>query len=144
MTLGQMNLLQVKKLFLDKAAVTRRLDAEALKLLRTVGGRTRLRARSSIRNAPKKRRKGGRRAPYNRTGLLKRFIFFALDPQADSVVTGPIKLDSTSGDVPALLEFGGVQMVKGERASYDPFPFMGPAHDSTMAAVPGMLKDMIK
>lgn len=144
MVIGNLKLVQVKALFLDRPAVTKRLDKATLKLLRTVGGKTRLRARSSIRKAPKKRRSVGKRAPYNRTGLLKNNIFFALDPNVDSVVTGPIKLGGMSGNVPQLLEYGGMGRVDGKPAKYDEFPYMRPAFEYGLKSIDNQLRGMFR
>ncbi len=147
---GGKPLVRIKSLFFDRAAVERRLNKDTLKLLRKVGARTRLRARSKIRPAPKKRRKGGKRPPYNRTGKQKNNIFFSLDPQADSVVTGPILFSGSrtggSKTVPELLEYGGMATNQrtGRAAYYDEFPYMTPAHGEVLGEVPRFLADMVK
>lgn len=125
---------KLKSFFLDRKDVIDRLDNGTAAAFRKVGGRTRLRAKSSIRNPPKKKKFGVRkgRPPFNRTGLLKKFIFFSLDPAANSVVTGPVKLDKASGDdVPRKLEEGD-------------FPYMRPAFEYALQGVGRDFRSVLK
>lgn len=144
------NFVRIKSLFLDRPEVTRRLDRGTVKAFRIVGGRVRLTARNSIRNAPKKaRRKAGRRAPYNRTGRLKKSIFFSVDAEADSLLVGPIKLDGKKTgkeEVPELLEFGGIgrNTRTGEPAVYEGFPYMTPAFERELPRVDDVFRDVVK
>lgn len=138
-----MNFAQVKSLFFDRVGVQRKLDKVTRAKLNKFGARTRLTARSSIRNAPKKdKRPRPGKPPRNRTGRLKTSIFYAFDPAAESVVIGP--LDFGSGrrvTVPRLLEEGG-RNDKGH--SYSQFPFMQPAFELNIAKVNELFKDILK
>src|SRR5690606_17947878 len=110
----------------------------------------------SIRNAPKARTKTGKKSkarrtsrpgepPKSHTGLLKRFIFFSYDPQADSVVIGPTKLNQKSADVLAALEYGGASTnTKGERVAIEARPFMGPAFASELPQLPRLWANSVK
>ena len=139
---------KIKELFLDRAEVTRRLDKGTLKAFRVIGGRVRLTARNSIRTAPKKSRKTGRRAPYNRTGRLKKFIFFSVDPATDSLVVGPVKLEgktTAAEGVPALIEYGGIAQdpKTGESVEHDPFPYMTPAFERELPKTDDAFRNVV-
>lgn len=72
---------------------------------------------------PKQSSKPGE-PPRNHAGHLKKFLYYAFDPQSKSVVIGPAVLPqiSTPG-VPGILEYGGVS----EGSRIEPRPFMRPA-----------------
>lgn len=73
--------------------------------------------------------------PTDRTGLIKRFIFFSWDPATRSVFIGPEKLD-IKGDVPHLLEHGGMGDNNGERVFYKSRPTMQLALDEAKQYLP--------
>jgi hypothetical protein len=106
--------------FLDTDAVKRQIGEGKRKVLTHFGGRVRTEARFSMA------KKAGRKTyndasapgtpPYSHEGSLRRNIFFAYDPAADSVVIGPTALNKIafdqgmqpiSGLIPQILEFGG-------------------------------------
>ena len=138
---------RVKKLFLDRAEVTSRLDKGTATAFRIIGARVRLNARNSIRKAPKKRRSTGRRAPYDRTGRLKKFIFFSLDRETDSLVVGPVKLESVAAEnAPELLEYGGIgrNSKTGESVEYEAFPYMTPAFERERPRISDAFQNVVK
>lgn len=63
--------------------------------------------------------------PRVRAGLLKRFLYYAFDSQSKSVVVGPAKLGGQTGDVPGVLEYGGIS--EGSRIAAR--PYMRPAEE---------------
>ena len=68
--------------------------------------------------------------PYNRTGLLRQFIYFGYERETRSVVIGPMKLNAKvrqSRTAPNLLEFGGTVARDGKSFKYNKHPFMRPA-----------------
>ncbi len=140
--------LRIKHLFFDRAKVRRRVDPAKRKALSRGGAFIRQRARTSIR-----RRKGVSlpgRPPHSHTGLLKKLILFGYDARSDSVVVGPAKL-AKRGQVPSLLEFGGVQRVRrtrharrGRRAFYQPRPYMGPALKKELPQLPTLWRNSIR
>lgn len=75
--------------------------------------------------------------PLSKTGLLKKFIFFAWDDSSKSAVIGPAKFKK--GDVPAVLEYGGsvpVTVTSGKtkrlvNVHIAARPYMGPALKET-------------
>lgn len=125
-----MQLKTAKGLFFDRARVTNAVDRSTRKHLSRFGAFVRTRARSSIRTRRRISEPG--QPPTNRTGLLKRNIFFVYEPSRRSVVIGPVLLNSSSG-APELLEHGGtvIREVKGRsvRMTYRPRPYMGPAFE---------------
>lgn len=126
-----MNLDAAKGLFFDRTRVTDAVDRTTRKNLSRFGAFVRKRARSSIRTRKSISNPG--QPPTNRTGLLKRNIFFVYEPSRRSVVIGPVLLNSSSG-APELLEHGGtvIREVKGRsvRMTYRPRPYMGPAFEA--------------
>ena len=119
-----------KGLFFDRARVINAVDRTTRRNLSRFGAFVRQRARSSIRT--RKRISEPGQPPTNRTGLLKRNIFFVYEPTRRSVVIGPVLLNTTSG-APELLEHGGtvIRQVRGRsvRMTYRPRPYMGPAFE---------------
>lgn len=83
--------------------------------------------------------------PRTRLGLIKKFIFFFYDPQPQSVVIGPIKLNK-EGDAPEVLEFGGVtrSTTTGKRITIEARPYMGPAYKKEQPKLAGMWRDVVK
>ena len=115
-----------KGLFFDRARVINAVDRTTRRNLSRFGAFVRQRAQSSIRT--RKRISEPGQPPTNRTGLLKRNIFFVYEPGRRSVVIGPALLNSSSG-APELLEHGGSVIRKGVRMTYRPRPYMGPAFE---------------
>lgn len=70
--------------------------------------------------------------------LLRRFIFFGVDPSKEEVVVGAMpfrKQPAFSGgivSVPQLLEEGGGEYIGGRLAQYFPRPFVEPAKDAAV------------
>jgi hypothetical protein len=88
------------------------MDAGKRKALARAGAYVRRTAANSIKRA--RRDSDGSfkpsppgQPPRSRTGLLKRFLLFSYDDRSDSVVVGPVRISSLSGQAPMLLEFGG-------------------------------------
>lgn len=127
--------------FIDRAGVNRKLS----KYKRRVLGGTGAFGRSVIRYSIRSGGKGGKisrpnRPPRSHVGLLKRHIYFGVDPTTETVVIGPLVFKSQPkfaggvASIPEVLEFGGtelVQVASGQtRAdSYEPRPYVGPALD---------------
>lgn len=122
----QVSIGKAKTLFFDRP-VMRAVDKKKQKVLSKYGAFVRRTARASIRSRKGRTPRG--RPPANRTGLLKKFIFFVRDPVADSVLIGPAKLNTT--DPP------GVEWLETN------FPFMGPAHEQNLPKLPGMWEDSL-
>ena len=106
--------MKVTKLFFDTKAITNSVAKATQRNLSKFGAFVRTRSRSSIRRRKKSSAPG--KPPSNRTGLLKRFIFFNYDPQAETVIIGPGKTNQiffnkdgqpVTGTVPEVLEYGG-------------------------------------
>jgi hypothetical protein len=126
-----MKLHVAKGLFFDRARVTNAVDRTTRRNLSRFGAFVRRRARSSIRT--RRRISDPGQPPTNRTGLLKRNIFFVYEPNRRSVVIGPVLLNKSSG-APELLEHGGtvIRRIGGRsvRMTYRPRPYMGPAFEA--------------
>ena len=120
------------------------------RVLSRFGAFVRQRARSSIRRRKRPGRPG--EPPTNRTGLLKKFIYFGYEARNRSVVVGPAKLNQRSPydntTVPELLERGGtvngVRRGKRKRMRYRGNPYMGPALRAEEPRLPAMWKNSIK
>lgn len=137
-----------KKLFFDKKAVMSAKERAEKKVLGRFGAFVRRDARSSIRKRKAVSKPG--KPPTDRTGLLKKFIFFVYDKTIGSVVIGPARLNTTKNKkAPELLEVGGTSklMFHGKKtpADYKARPYMGPAFESNKQKhMPGMWKDSLK
>jgi hypothetical protein len=101
-------------MFFDRKPVRDATEAAEKRTLSRAGAFVRTRARGSIRR--RKRASNPGQPPTNRTGILKRFIFFGYEPATSSVVIGPTKTNQVfwgptgrpeTGTVPNVLEFGG-------------------------------------
>lgn len=133
--------MRVKDLFFDRPKVQRAVDRARRRALSKAGAFIRQRARTSMR-----RRRGSSEPgspPHAHEGSLRRLLFFAYDPSADSVVVGPVGFRRS--DAPNTLEFGGaatvtrrrtrprsggkrvVESLPGGRVRIEARPYMGPA-----------------
>jgi hypothetical protein len=143
-----MRLPQAKAFFFDRQAVTSRVDRATVRVLSKMGAFVRTRAKGSIRKRKRVSEPGS--PPSSHTGQLKNFIFFAYEPQAKSVVVGPIKLNMKSANAPSLLEFGGTSVVTdrkrggGQVAIYRPRPFMQPALEAERDKFAGLWSNTVK
>ncbi|MCR4415291.1 MAG: hypothetical protein NUV77_23005 [Thermoguttaceae bacterium] len=105
---------QVKRLFFDTERVVRATDKAQRRVLSKFGAYVRRGAKSSIRKRRAPSPPGT--PPSSHTGVLKRFIFFAYEPERHNVVIGPAKTNQVffdrdrrpvRGTVPSVLEYGG-------------------------------------
>ncbi|MEN6387119.1 MAG: hypothetical protein ABFD79_18220 [Phycisphaerales bacterium] len=133
------SLCKVKTLFFDRPAVVKAVDSATRKVLNRIGGMIRLTARRSIKKAPNRKAvsKAGK-PPLSHTGLLRNHIYYSFDPQARSVVVGPVALRAKGKNVPRILEYSGNTRIKGKNVHIAARPYMGPAlavNKSRMAAV---------
>jgi len=69
------------------------------------GALVRQRSRRSIRKRKQASKPGS--PPTNRTGVLKRYIYFGYDSNRRSVVIGPVIAPGKAGKAPETLEYGG-------------------------------------
>ncbi|MDB5294903.1 MAG: hypothetical protein JWO31_886 [Phycisphaerales bacterium] len=132
---------RVKSQFFDRRAVVEAIGRTRAAVLSKVGAFVRQRARSSMRRRKAVAAAGG--PPSAHAGNLKDLLFFALDPEAKSVVVGPVPF--VKGEAPHLLEFGGTVQrgTPGGRtrtARYHGNPFMAPALQAEAEA--GTLTDV--
>ena len=136
--------------FFDTKAVLDRVTPAERKVLSAFGAFTRKRARQSIRF-----RKKGVSSPggppfahtKDRVASLKNILFF-FDPQRESVIIGPVKLNSSRNLVPQLIESGGTGEVvvkrKRKTARFQPRPFMRPAFTQELnTSLPKLWRDAI-
>jgi len=100
--------------FFDTDFVKAAVDAAKRANLSRQGAFVRTAARSSIRSRKKSNQPG--KPPSSHEGTLKRFLFFAYEPDRESVVIGPAKTNQVffgndgrpvSGTTPEVLEHGG-------------------------------------
>lgn len=145
---GKGNLAKVTSLFFDRKTVIDYLDKRTRTVFARFGAYVRKAAQWSIRPAPKDKWSSidGRNVrmlrtsrpgdpPYSRTGLLKRFIYYSLDPSVKSVVIGPVRLSKGTISVPSVLEYGGISEAydpierKFRKVHIAPRPYMHPAFE---------------
>lgn len=141
----EMNLANVKKLFFDRKAVMDAVSRAQRAVFSRIGAFIRQTARSSIR-----RRKGTSkpgRPPNSHTGLLRDHIFFAYEPERKGVVIGPIRLNTSDGTAPRLLESGGSttwqEQGKRERVVYLARPYMRPALEKELPRLPALWRNSV-
>lgn len=157
---------QAREKFFDRRKIESAVDSGTRKVLSRFGAFVRRRAKSSIRKRKKVARPG--RPPTNRTGLLRKFIFFVFDAVRRSVIVGPAKLNrggpNEPDDAPEVLEHGGgtlrrllvvedadagrpsfvsTRKAPLKRVRYEPRPFMGPAMTKELPELPEMWRDSI-
>ena len=141
-------LVQVKRLFFDRQAVTDAIDKTTRRLFSRFGAFVRRTARQSIRTGGKSNKVSlPGQPPRSHTGLLKRNIFFSYEPAERNVVIGPVALNAVkAGDpVPQVLEHGGASINrKGRRIIIEPRPYMQPAFEKELESLPPMWRDSIK
>lgn len=103
-----------KHWFFDREKVIQAAGRAKKRVLSRFGSFVRRDARKSIRNRKKVSKPG--QPPSNRTGILKRFIYFVYDATQKSVLIGPAKTNQiffngdgepVTGTVPEVLEYGG-------------------------------------
>ena len=142
---------RMKGLFFDSKKVLDATTRAERRVLSRFGAYVRRSARSSIRK--RKRASEPGKPPSSHTGLLKRFLFFAYDPNRKSVVIGPARLNEKVGDAPHALEHGGRSRVTAGRrrrrratrtVTIAPRPFMGPAFEKEQPKLPAMWRDSVK
>jgi len=128
--------MRVKDLFFDRPKVQRAVDRARRRALSKAGAFVRQRARTSMRRWRGSSAPGS--PPHAHEGSLRRLLFFAYDPSADSVVVGPVGFRRS--DAPNTLEFGGAatvtrrrnrrdgkRVVESRRVRIEARPYMGPA-----------------
>ena len=158
---------QMKDLFFDRQSVIDRVKKANRRALSKVGAFIRRRARSSLRRRKKPSAAGSPPSVHSRDAVATlKNILFAYEPQSESVVIGPVRLNQRillgpelgSGTVPQVHEFGAAvkirevkvgrkwlsgrrrvrpgQPVRVRSAKYSPRPFMGPALEAEADHIP--------
>lgn len=85
--------------------------------------------------------------PRSHLGMLRRFLFFGYDREANSVVVGPARLNGVTGGPRALeaLEEGGTSRTpQGQTINIAARPFMGPALAKERPKLPQMWANSVK
>ena len=159
-----MNLKSIKGSFFDAPAVMRAVDKATRDVLSKFGAFVRTRAQQSIKKGPfsgRKKRGQARTSfrrknsqpgnpPYSQTGLLKKFIWFGYYSDRQSVVIGPVRLNSKTGDALPALEYGGMATIRRNRrepcvrVQVKARPFMGPAFEAVLPKLPAMWANSVK
>jgi hypothetical protein len=109
----------VKEWFFDGAAVAGRVEAQKRKRLSQAGAYVRRTARTLLRR--KKTSAPGQPPATHGPEPNLRTVLFAYDPQAESLVVGPVKLPQVAivhgnrSTVPELMERGGIATIYEER-----------------------------
>lgn len=119
---------EAQKAFFDARKVITAADRQRLRALSRFGYFVRRDARQSIRKRKRSSRSG--QPPSDRTGILKRFLFFSYDAPRRSVVIGPARVPGRRDpSAPETLEEGGTSRAGRIR----PRPYMKPAFDRQLA-----------
>jgi hypothetical protein len=159
--------MRMKDFFFDRQSVIDRMTKANRRALSKVGAFIRRRARSSLRRRKKRSQPGSPPSIHSRDSVATlKNILFAYEPQSESIVIGPIKLNQRvilgpelgSSTVPQVHEFGATvkireakvgrkwlsgrrrirpgQPVRVRSAKYSPRPFMGPAMEAEKDNIP--------
>ena len=159
--------MRVKELFFDRAVVRDRMSRANRRALSKAGAFIRRRARSSLRRRKKPSAPGQPPSVHtsDRVATLRN-ILFAYEPESESLVVGPVRLqrstllgpDLGSDTVPQIHEFGATVQVREVQVGrqwrlrakrgqtthqvrvrsvlYPERPFMGPALDAERDHIP--------
>lgn len=150
---------RARLLFFDDAKVLKAMDAATARALSKFGAEVRRIARASIKESPgpssagspphshmaarkreaNKKRKAAGKGPIKGGFAGLRFILFAYDPAAKSVIIGPASNRTRSLTIPEILEFGKDPKHKVARR-----PFMGPAFEQTKPKLPALWAKSIR
>lgn len=134
-----------KGLFFDRAKVTNATDKATRKVLSRFGAFVRQTARSSIRK--RKHTSSPGQPPTNKTGLLKKFIFFGYSPESRSVVIGAALLNKSTA-AQRILEHGdtvdGERRGKRVRMKYEARPYMQPAFVKEKSQLPSLWRNAVR
>jgi len=145
--------------FFDKPAVMRAVGEAAVKNLSRAGAYVRRTMKTSIRKRKRTSKPG--EPPSSHAGQLRDFIYFSFDPQSESVVIGPERLNAKIGSTPEVLEYGGDNVVATYRRSgykkgdnsrivskrtihVKARPFAQPALEKELPKLPEMWRNSVK
>lgn len=136
---------QAKGLFFDRQKLQSAVNRAERRVLSKFGSFVRQDSKQRIRR--RKRSSSPGEAPTNRTGLLKRHIYFVFSPETRSVVIGPVLLNRSTG-APATLEHGGETVIETKRrqsirVDIEARPFMGPAFQQELSKLPALWRDSV-
>lgn len=142
--------MKVKLMFFDSPRVIRAMGRATRRALSKAGAFIRTRARTSIRKRKGISKPG--KPPHSHVGHLRRLLFFSYEPDAQTVVIGPMKFGK--GEAPSLLEFGGraVRVRKHtsgkrgrrQRVTYRKRQFMGPAMEAELPNLPKQWRNSLR
>ena len=136
---------QAQGLFFDRQKVQSAVSRAERRVLSKFGSFVRQDSKQRIRR--RKRSSSPGESPTNRTGLLKRHIYFVFSPETRSVVIGPVLLNRSTG-VPETLEHGGEITIETKRrqsfrVDIEAPPFMGPAFQQELPKLPALWRDSV-
>jgi len=166
------NIVQFKtRFFRDLDKIQNAEERAAKRALSRFGAFVRTRARSSMRKRRKASAAGS--PPSVHVGYIKKFLFFAYEPNARNVVIGPallngskntseatvVELQETGGEAKRaevqlsggvwvrknrVLPNGTIRKTRTRAAKYPARPYMKPAFDAELPKAAGMFKDTFK
>ncbi len=135
----------------EAKAVLDAADKQTLAVFSKWGAFARRNAKGLLRKA-----KGPSKAPNpphsHGQQLLKKFIYFAVEPQGPDVIVGPAKLNGMLGDAPRALEKGGKSTVRRgsrrqprlQRVTIAKRPYILPAALKANRELPGLWTHSVK
>ena len=141
-----LTIVQAKAMFFDRDVAT-----DVMRKKKQIGARwgafVRRVARNSIRRRKAASAEGS--APSSHTDLLRNWILFGWDPETESTVVGPVKLNKGT-DAPATLESGGLATImitrhglaQRKQVRIGARPYMAPAAAKGQAKLPGLIAEV--
>jgi hypothetical protein len=127
-------------------ALSALLEYAAHKALTQLGAYVMKEAKQEVKPAKSAARPGS--PPHSHTGEFKRNIRFSYDNGTKSVVVGPTRLPSKSGDAPRALEKGGRSRIrsrgKDKVIKINPHPVMQPALTAVSPKLPALWANSLK
>jgi hypothetical protein len=142
-------IVQFKAYFSDRANVQAAVNKTILSKLNYIGGYVRTVVKNSIRKAKGRHSVSvAGKPPLGHIGLFKKNIFFAIEPERDSVIIGPALLNAKGQNVPETLEFGGSTVIyshkKRKKVTIKARPYMQPALEHSQNKIAQIWANSIK
>jgi len=116
--------MHMKRFFLDRREVAKRMSEANRRALSKVGAFVRRRARSKLRRRKRTSRPGESPSVHSKDSVATlKNILFVYDPAQEVLVVGPVKLGGTrstgvqlgNATVPQVMEFGGAASIREVR-----------------------------
>lgn len=141
-----MGIREMKMHFFDRDVMDAS-DKQSKEVASKFGAFVRSDAQRSMRTAKSGKPAPPGKPPRVRKGFLKKFLFFAWDPNTRSVVIGPARFGGMTGEIPEALEDGGNVAVRKDTqvvtVHLHRHPFMGPAAEKNKPKLPSVWRNSV-